>query len=646
MSTELTTTHRAAAARWTARVALAFSAVVLVLMLINAVAARSAYPVNVARLEALQHDLRIRPDDEALRKRVRDEDRRIRTAYFRHRDFALRGAWLLLGGIVVFLIAAEVARRAHAESPTPRPDAAARARAAAEATYRALVGVGGILAGALLTLTVLSRHDTAAEYVRAASRGVAGGSQRPTAAPTSPAGGPVSSLPVPTQAGTDGGVSIPKPQGGTLASPGTTMVPVGTANPVGGGAPVPSELLKRPLPAVESFVPPNWHAQWPRFRGPTGMGIATGARPPLRWNGQTGQGILWKTPIPLPGPNSPIVWQDRVFVTGADEQRREIYALDANSGRLVWRAAIPWPAGAPLPKVQQDTGYAPATLATDGARIVAVYANGDVACVDLSGKLLWMRSFGPLENPYGHASSPVIFGSGVILQLDQGHGDDDKSKLMALDLTSGKTVWQIQRPVAASWSTPILVLVNGKEQLITTASPWVIAYDPHDGRELWRADCLGGEVAVSPAAARGYVLVANQGSNAAAIRPDGTGDVTKTAVAWTAGDGLPDIVSPLIFDDLMLLITTDGFLTCVEVATGKMVWQADLGATVRASPVLADGKIYILDASGTMHILKPGRSHAVLGTSPIGESTNATPAFVGSRIYIRGKQHLYCVGTP
>jgi outer membrane protein assembly factor BamB len=402
----------------------------------------------------------------------------------------------------------------------------------------------------------------------------------------------------------------------------------------------------RLLPTLAASLAPGWQANWPRFRGPEGTGRAPGRAPPAQWNGAEGEGILWKTAIPLPGWNSPIVWGDRVLVSGADETRREVYALDLNTGAVVWRVPVPIPAGVKVTKVQPDTGYAPATMATDGARICAVFVGGDVACLDMKGKLLWTRGFGSLDNPYGHASSPVIFGSGVLVQLDQGtSADDGKSLLMALDLVSGRTVWQIKRPVGGSWSTPLVITVNGKEQVITTANPWVIAYDPHSGQELWRADCLGGEVAVSAVFGQGYVVVANQGSNSAAIRPDGRGDVTRTAVIWKAGDGLPDIVSPLVWDDLVLLVTTDGFLTCVEVKTGKRVWEGDLERTVRASPVFAAGRIYVLDAKGVTHILQPGREFKVLGRFPLGEEANATPAFVGKRIVFRGKQHIVCVGS-
>lgn len=645
---EIAQVERARAARWTAWTALAFCAVVLALMLVNAIQARSVHPIEARSLEALQHELLLRPDDEQLRARVRREDVRIRREYFRHRDFALRGAWLLLAGIVVFLAASEAARRAQYSPPEPRSDAAVRARASAEATFRAVAALGGALGGLLLTMAVLARHDTVAEYVRAAAKGPILPPPGRTAAQAGPdkPGGAVG-LPVAGLQASQGGTqdAIPTPEGSRLSGPGTLMTPVAEGSTSGAPSAGASLLAGKPLPSVVPVMPPGWDANWPRFRGPAGTGEARKAQPPLRWDAQTGLGVLWKTPIPLPGWNSPIVWGDRIFVSGADDRRREVYCLSLQTGAIQWRTSVPYSAGAPAPKVLAATGYAPSTLATDGQRVVAVFVNGDVFCLDMEGKIIWQRSLGPLENQYGHASSPIIFGSGVILQLDQGHSaEDGKSALLALDLASGKTVWQIKRPVGATWSTPIIALVDGKEQLITTASPWVIAYDPHDGRELWRADCLGGEVAVSPVLGKGYVLVANQGSNSAAIRPDGRGDVSKTAVAWTGGDGLPDIVSPLVFDDLMLLVTTEGYLTCVDVKTGKVVWQHDVEATIRASPVLVGDRIYLTDASGVTRILKTGHSYQELGRCPIGEEVNATPAFVGTRVVIRGKSSVYCVG--
>ena len=636
-----------ATAQRTARLALIFAGIVLALMVVNAIASRSEDPAKAARLIELQHQLTLHPGDEALRTRVRNEDRRVRQDYLRHRTFAMRGAWLMLTAILVFLVASEVARRRRPEMPMPRPDAAARAKLAAEATFRSVVATGGILAGTLVTLSVLARHDTLAEYARAAEKSprpkqTAGVSATGPTDATSPAG----ALPIATGGSpATGSGTVAQPEGGTLSGPGTLLVPMPTEP---AAPPKPSAdpaLLKKPLPTIRASLAPGWQENWPRFRGPEGTGVAVDRKPPVKWDGAKGEGVLWKTAIPLPGWNSPIVWGNRVFLSGASAERREVYAFDLNTGAIVWKTVVPLPAGVPVPRVQADTGYAPSTLVTDGARICAMFVTGDVACLDMNGKLLWTRSLGPLDNPYGHATSLVIFGSGLIVQLDQGHGDDGKSLVMALDLVSGKTVWQVKRDMGSSWSTPIVITVNGSEQLITTASPRVIAYDPHNGKELWRADVLGGEVAVSPVFGQGYVLVANQGSNSAAIRPDGTGDVTKTAVVWTAGDGLPDIASPVVFGDLMLLVMTEGWLTCVDIKTGKPAWDADLETTVRSSPVLADGRIYLTAADGVTYIMEAGRAFKMIAKCPLGEEVNATPAFVGSKILIRAKQHLYCIGA-
>jgi outer membrane protein assembly factor BamB len=635
------------AAQAVARVALAACVIVLALMVVNAVASRREDPAKAARLIALQHDLTLHPGDEQLRARVRHEDMRVRQDYLRYRDFALRGAWILLFFILVFLVSTEIVRRYRQPLPTPRPDAAVRAKEAAEATFRMVVGIGGILAGTLATLTVLARHDSLAEYARAAERAPKH-AVRTTAAPTG-APLPAASGGSPTTGAAPVGPSgaVAQPTGGTLSGPGTQLVPMPTGNAATPSAARSGDttLLKKPPVSIRASLAPGWAENWPRFRGPEGTGAAPDRKPPRTWDATRDEGVLWKSPIPLPGNNSPIVWGNRVFLSGADASKREVYAFDLDTGALVWRTAVPIPPGTSVPKVQTDTGYAPSTLATDGARVCAMFVTGDVACLDMKGKLLWTRQLGPLENPYGHATSLAIFGSGLIVQLDQGHGDDGKSALLALDLATGKTVWQVKRDMGASWSTPIVINAGGTEQLITAANPRVIAYDPHSGKELWRAEVLGGEVAVSPVFGDGYVLVANQGANSAAIRPDGQGDVTKSAVAWTAGDGLPDIVSPLFFDGKLLLVTTEGWITCVDVKTGKPAWDGDLQTTVKSSPVLADGRIYLTAMDGVTYQLDTGKAFKILAKCPLGESVTASPAFVGSRIVIRGARHLFCVGA-
>ena len=205
-----------------------------------------------------------------------------------------------------------------------------------------------------------------------------------------------------------------------------------------------------------------------------------------------------------------------VFLTGATEEKREVYCFDADSGKMLWRQAVEGrPAGAPGPaKPWNDASYAASTPAVDGRFVWAMFANGDVACFGHDGQLQWVRNLGLPDNEYGHASSLIRHQSLLVVQLDQGMEQDRKSKLLAMDARSGRTVWETERPVGAGWSTPIVISAGSQEQIITCGIPWVIAYDPEDGREIWRADCLdGGYYAVpSPIFASGRSFCADQAS--------------------------------------------------------------------------------------------------------------------------------------
>ncbi len=217
--------------------------------------------------------------------------------------------------------------------------------------------------------------------------------------------------------------------------------------------------------------------------------------------------------------------------------------------------------------------------------------------------------------------------------------------LIALEAHSGKTVWQTRRPVPNSWASPIVINTGGREEIITCGSPWVIAYDPATGAELWRADCLGGDVAPSPIYANGLVFAVNASYYLAAIRPGGQGDVTKTHIVWTAEEGLPDICSPVSNGELVFVLTTyGGILTCYDAQDGSFVWEKKLGTSFRTSPSLVGERLYLMSQSGVMFIVEAGREYKELGSAELGEASNACPAFLDGRIYIRGKEHLYCIG--
>ncbi len=214
---------------------------------------------------------------------------------------------------------------------------------------------------------------------------------------------------------------------------------------------------------------------------------------------------------------------------------------------------------------------------------------------------------------------------------------------MALDVTSGKTAWQAQRPVPDSWTTPIIVNTGKREELITCANPWIIAYGPTTGDELWRADCLGGDVAASAVYAKGLIFAVKAYELLVAIRPGGQGDVTETNIAWTAEGVMPDICSPVTNGDLVFVLETEGIITCYDARNGWRVWEKDMAKTFMASPSLAAGNVYLMAEDGTMIIIKAARQFTEVGRCELGEKSLASPAFLDGRIYLRGKKNLYCI---
>ena len=387
----------------------------------------------------------------------------------------------------------------------------------------------------------------------------------------------------------------------------------------------------------------NWH----RFRGFAGAGVTSLTDIPTKWDGAGGTGILWKTQIPLPGQNSPVVWKDRIFLSGASYEKREVYCFDASSGKIIWTGEVPTaPGGAAALNITADTGLAASTVATDGARVYAIFPTGDLGAFDFEGHLLWHKSLGVPKNIYGHAASLEAWQGRVLVQYDQANPEDGRSHLYAFDGATGDMAWDAKRPVANSWSTPIVAQAGKDYQLITAADPWVIAYDPNDGKEIWRAKCIGGSVAPSPILAGDQVIAVYPGNKSVAIRTGGTGDITATHVAWANEDVAPEIGSPVADDHRIYFIDTYGTLYVLNNKDGKLLYQHDFdNENVKASPTLVAGKLYVLALSGTMFIGTPGDKEFTLeAKNALGEECNASPAFMAGRIYIRGTNYLYCIG--
>ncbi len=619
---------RKIAAERTARVAAGLMTITLLLLSVNAIHCRKYDPLNPPRLTTVLAALNRDPANDSLKKRARKLDREVRSGYVRSRNFAINGLYLLLGGAVVFFAATEYAKSLRHSRPLPNPDRGRILAESALAGRRATMAAGASAAGLLLTLVVTSRHDPAAAWYK----GIL------ILPPDLP---PATVVP-------PGGSSLgaPAPAAASLSQPTTTLTPLvdsspATSVPLSVRSPV---ATTGPMPVTTAVVRTlSGTSTWPCFRGASG-GIAVGTAPAI-WNGPTGKGIKWHVPVPLPGHGSPVIWGDRIYLSGADETKREIYCFDTTTGKLLWRTPFPLTAGAQPVTPSKDTGYAPATVATDGSYVCAVFVNGDVVCANTSGKPVWRRSFGPLENMYGHASSPLLVGDSAIIQVDQGTDPDNShSMIYALKLKSGDIAWKAARPVAASWTTPVALRDSNKTLVITVARPWVIAYNSTDGTEIWRAKCVDGEATPSPAVGNGMVYAGNSGAPFCGIRLNGSGDITKGGIAWSFGDNVPDIVSPVYTNGHVYLISSQGLITCLDAAKGSKVWEHDLATPCHASPVAASNRIYLTDRKGVTHVFDTGTTFKEIAALPLGEECSATPAVASGHLFLRGTNHLFCIG--
>jgi len=402
-----------------------------------------------------------------------------------------------------------------------------------------------------------------------------------------------------------------------------------------------------PAAAYDAASAEELRQNWPRFRGADG-GVSAGTNAPVSWDSNTGSNILWKTPAPTSGFSSPIVWGSRVFFSGGDAVKREVDCLDARTGKLLWQQPVVDVPGSPTPapEAPEGAGYAASTMATDGRRVYAFFGNGDLAALSMDGKLVWSKAFGAISNSMGHAASLATWRDRLLLQLDQGADVDGLSMLYALDGQTGKVVWQRPRKVGASWASPIVIEAAGRAQIITLAAPWVTAYAPEDGAELWHADCLNDEIVPSPIFAGGFVMAIHPAQELVAIRPDGQGDVTKSSVVWKAVENIPDITSPVSNGELVFTVASAGLLTCFDARTGTKQWEHDFDMGFRASPAIAGDRLYLFNEKGIAIVVGIGRGQfEEFFRTDMDDAFDASPAFSDGRMFLRGRKFVWCVGA-
>jgi len=596
-------------ARRCAAVAGVFSLIVCALLLYDYSLRGSEKLLEDQPYLALKSLLATQPDNEDLAVAIREADVHRRQKHFRQRAFATSGAWLLLGGVVVFLVAAKSAATLRRKLPEPGPQTSPK-DIETEWTALGRWSVAGLCV-ILIGVAVALMFALPAELPQ---------SEEELAALEQPA------------------VTDP-----------------------GDGQSKPPEERQSPPPAEEPPSAEEIAKMWPGFRGPGGSGISAYDNAPIKWDGKSGEGILWKEAVPLPGLNSPVVWGKRVFLSGASKELQEVYCFDADTGKLLWQKEVTpdVPRSEELPD-PDFTGYAAPTTATDGRYVFAIFGSGDLAAFDVVGNKLWSKSLGVPKNSYGHASSLISYGDLVLVQIDQGMAKNKESRLYGFAAATGGKSWEAVRDVSTSWTSPIIISHDGRDQVITCADPWVIAYDPADGTEIWRAKVMAGESGPSPVFASGVVYVGNEYCELSAIRVDGQGDVTETHVNWTCEDGLPDTCSPLVTDQFVFQMPSAAYFTCIDVKTGELLWDHSFDGMYTSSPGMAGGLIYLfgevdsedeVDEDGfalptaKTWLVEPGREECkIVGELDLGEGCVTSPAFGDGRIYIRGKKHLFCIG--
>ena len=595
-----------------------FTALVAILLMINWVQIKRFDPLATKSMEVLVERLKNEPDNNALKEEIRNLDLLARKAFFTNQWQVNTGRYLLLFGGILFIVSLRYYQSLIFKKEKPKKQSADEEKKMKISMRWMAVG------GGLLFLVAFLSSFAVMNHLKVFKGEVAG---------TEIAGESQEDIEVIDVNEVSGAVKT----GDSSVAAGVEATTTSEEAEEAGGETQTIQSAEKIATAPGFPSIDEIRANYNGFRGPLGQGVSYVRNIPVDWDGTTGKNILWKTEVSKPGVNSPVIWRDKLFMAGADPQGRIVYCIDRNTGNILWQKEVKDIPGSPaaIPKTTEDAGLSAPSVTTDGTRVYAIFANGDIAAFTFSGNQVWGRNLGLPDNHYGYANSPIVWNNKVIIQFDSNKG----GRVLALNSKTGETAWDTPRNVKISWASPILADINGKVQLILSADPLVAGYDPDSGKELWAIECIMGEVGSSPAFWDGLVYAANEYSRLVAVKPG-----PSPSIVWENDEYLPEAPSPVASDGLLILTTNYGVLVCYDAKTGAKYWEREFSQGFFSSPVIADNKIYVTDMSGKTHILKLSKTADLIGEPQLTERVYATPAFADGRIYIRGENYLYCIG--
>ncbi len=401
---------------------------------------------------------------------------------------------------------------------------------------------------------------------------------------------------------------------------------------------------------------------WPHWRGPQRNGISSEKNLPIKWT-QT-DGVLWKLPMPALSGSTPIIWEDRIFLNVADAlpdtgqgASLHLWCVDRTKGAILWQR--PLGGGNRMQRKQNQSTPSPVT---DGTNVWVMTGTGILKAFDFAGKELWARDiqadYGRFGLNWGYGSSPLLHGDSLFVQVLHGMRTDDPSYLLRINKATGKTIWRVERPTKArlespdAYTTPALLTYGNTTEIVVTGGDVVTGHDPETGKELWRAEGLNPQddpnyrIVASPVVHGDLIIAPTRERPMLVLKAGGRGDVTKSHLLWTFDSG-PDVPTPVTDGTFVYVINDRGIMFCLDARTGREIYgrQRLRPGTYSASPVLADGRIYITNEDGVTSVIRAGPEFQLLAENEFDDYTLSSPAVSGGQMFFRTTKYLWAIGA-